>query len=148
MSQCIMARYLSVLTQQSRKTFHLAAAEASGYLWWAEPRVICLHFRLYCFCSLKRTQRFGRGKEVLWLKSDNAEILKSTLALPPFFAGGLRLLQPPHPHPIPGAPTEAGFFYFIFWLSFGSSPSPLGLAPLLLTLYVHLGAAPSSPLWL
>lgn len=42
-----------------------------------------------------------------------AQILKSTLALPPFFAGGLCLLQPP-PAPIPGAPTEAGFFILFF----------------------------------
>lgn len=57
---------------KEKEHYHLATTEASGYLWWAEPPVVCLHFLFYCFCSLTRMQRFDRGK------SFKGKILKST----------------------------------------------------------------------
>lgn len=68
-----------------------------------------------------------------------AQILKSTLALPPFFAGGLRLLQPPPPSL--ELQLRLGFlFYFlaVIWLL----PIAAGLRPTLVNAVRALGRCP------
>lgn len=81
-----------------------------------------------------------------------AQILKSTLALPPFFAGGLRLLQPPTP-PSLELQLRLGFlFYFlavIWFLPIAAGPRPtlvnavraLGRCPLLSSVVIVFNGA-------